>query len=156
MSRRSRSLRRSRRRAARRGKFFQTSAASAGLHASAQISEQPDGTFLLDGMLAVRDANQRFGLTLPEGESYTTVAGFLLARSGRILKPGETVEHDGARFTVERVDKLRIRRVRFLPAPEQGRAGEHGHDGSNATLSSLLPLAYPLACLRLLEALALA
>ncbi|MCA1616685.1 MAG: hypothetical protein LC800_21860, partial [Acidobacteria bacterium] len=80
---------------------------------------QPDGTFLLDGMLAVRDANRHFKLRLPEEGGYTTLAGFLLARTGRILKAGETVEHEGALFTVERVDRHRIRRVRFIPAPAE-------------------------------------
>ncbi|MDT7604238.1 MAG: magnesium and cobalt exporter, family [Acidobacteriota bacterium] len=84
----------------------------------AQIAEQPDGTFLLDGMLAVRDANRRFKLKLPEEAGYTTLAGFMLARAGRILKPGETVEHEGATFAVERVDRHRIRRIRFTPAEE--------------------------------------
>jgi CBS domain containing-hemolysin-like protein len=83
----------------------------------AQIAEQPDGTYLLDGMLAVRDANRHFKLKLPEEAGYTTLAGFMLARAGRILKPGETVEHEGATFAVERVDRHRIRRVRFTPAP---------------------------------------
>jgi CBS domain containing-hemolysin-like protein len=82
----------------------------------AQIIEE-NGSYLLDGMLAVRDANRKFKLKLPEDAGYTTLAGFLLARAGRILKPGETVEHDGASFTVERVDRHRIRRVRFTPAP---------------------------------------
>ena len=83
----------------------------------AQIVEE-DGTYLVDGMLAVRDANRRFKeLRIPEDGGYTTLAGFLLDRAGRILKPGETVEYEGARFTVERVDRHRIRRVRFTPAP---------------------------------------
>jgi CBS domain containing-hemolysin-like protein len=89
-----------------------------------QISEQPDGTYLLDGMLAVRDANRQFSLGLPEDGNYTTLAGFLLARAGRLLQPGETVEHDGARFTVERVDRRRIRRVRFTPAEKSAAAAE--------------------------------
>jgi CBS domain containing-hemolysin-like protein len=85
--------------------------------ARAQIAEQPDGTYLLDGMLAVRDANRRFRLKLPEEAGYTTMAGFMLARAGRILKPGETAELDGARFRVERVERHRIRRIRYTPAP---------------------------------------
>jgi CBS domain containing-hemolysin-like protein len=89
-----------------------------------QISEQPDGTYLIDGMLAVRDANRRFELGLPEDGNYTTLAGFLLARAGRLLQPGETVEHDGASFTVERVDRRRIRRVRFTPAEKTAAAAE--------------------------------
>ncbi|MBV9927530.1 MAG: HlyC/CorC family transporter [Acidobacteria bacterium] len=82
-----------------------------------QIVEEPDGTFLLDGMLAVRDANRRFKLKLPEEAGYTTMAGFLLATSGRILGTGEEVEHEGGRFLVEAVEGRRIRRIRYTPAP---------------------------------------
>jgi CBS domain containing-hemolysin-like protein len=82
-----------------------------------QIVEEPNGTYLLDGMLAVRDANRRFNLRLPEEAGYTTMAGFLLAMSGRILRPGETVEHEGGTFLVEQVEGRRIRRIRYTPPP---------------------------------------
>jgi CBS domain containing-hemolysin-like protein len=77
-----------------------------------------EGTYVLDGMLAVRDANQRLGLKLPEGNGFMTVAGFLLSKAGKLLEPGDTVEHDGALFKVERVERRRIRRIRFTPPPE--------------------------------------
>lgn len=83
----------------------------------AQIVEE-NGSYLLDGMLAVRDANRRFQLRLPEEAGYTTLAGFMLAQAGRLLLPGEVIEYDGARFTVERVDRRRIRRIRFTPSTE--------------------------------------
>lgn len=82
-----------------------------------QITEEPGGTFLLDGMLAVRDANRRFNLRLPEEAGYTTMAGFLLAKAGRILRPGETVEHEGGLFSVKEVEGHRISRIRYAPAP---------------------------------------
>ncbi|MBA3767285.1 MAG: HlyC/CorC family transporter [Acidobacteria bacterium] len=97
-----------------------------------QIVEEVDGTYLLDGMLAVRDANRRFHLGLPEDAGYTTLAGFMLAKSGRLLKPGEAVEYEGARFTVERVDRRRIRRIRFRAA---------GSDSNNSSLG-MLPVIY--------------
>jgi CBS domain containing-hemolysin-like protein len=100
----------------------------------AQIVEDGE-TFLLDGMLAVRDANRRFNLHLPEEAGYTTLAGFLLAKAGRLLRQGESIEHQGARFTVERVDRRRIRRIRFAPLI-----------GSGPKLSSLL---LPLVCVSL-------
>ena len=81
-----------------------------------QIVEE-NGAYVLDGMLAVRDANRHLNLRLPEDAGYTTLAGFLLDKAGRLLRTGESVEHEGARFTVERVDHRRIRRVRFVPAP---------------------------------------
>jgi len=81
-----------------------------------QITEEADGTYLLDGMLAMRDVNRHFNLQLPAAVSYTTLAGFLLSRTGHLMRPGEAVEYEGARFSVERVDRRRIRRVRFTPA----------------------------------------
>src|SRR5918993_304008 len=101
-----------------------------------QVVEQPDGTFLLDGMLAVRDANRRFDMKLPEDGHYTTVAGFLLAAAGRLLKPGDRVEHDGAQFRVERVDRRRIRWVRFTPAPRP--APEAADDGATLRAGALM------------------
>jgi CBS domain containing-hemolysin-like protein len=77
------------------------------------IAEQ--GTYLLDGMLAIRNANQRLGLELPEEEGYWTIAGFLMAQAGRVLKEGDRIEYGGGVFTIERMDQLRIRRVRFKP-----------------------------------------
>jgi CBS domain containing-hemolysin-like protein len=106
----------------------------------AQIVED-NGTYLLDGMLAVRDANQHLALELPEDGGYTTLAGFLMAQSGRVLKPSDVVEYDGAIFTVERVDGRRVRRVRFTPAAKQQHTDEQ-ETQSREKLSAALPFAY--------------
>jgi CBS domain containing-hemolysin-like protein len=103
--------------------------------AKSQIVAQPDGTYLLDGMLAVRDANRHFPLGIPEDGHYTTVAGFLLARAGRLLKAGDTVEHEGATFRVERVERRRLRWVRLTPAPPESTDG----DAAQSALDGLLP-----------------
>ena len=78
-----------------------------------QISRESDGSCLLSGMLTVRDANRQLDLQLPEDGGYTTLAGFLLAQAGRLLKEGETVKYDNLRFKIERLDNRRIRSVRF-------------------------------------------
>jgi len=83
-----------------------------------QIINQTDGAYLLDGMLAIHDANRKLNINLPENDGYTTLAGFLMAQTGQILEAGETVEYEGLRFTVERTDKRRVRRVR-LTLPEK-------------------------------------
>jgi CBS domain containing-hemolysin-like protein len=82
----------------------------------AQIAKETNGTYLLSGMLTVRDANRQLQLGLPENAGYTTLAGFLLSQSGRLLQSGETVEYGGAYFRVERMDRRRIRQIRFTPA----------------------------------------
>ena len=76
------------------------------------------GQFVLDGMLTVRDANRKLGLSLPESEAYTTMAGFLLAQAGRVLETGDVISLPEGVFTVERMDRRRIQRIRFAPSPE--------------------------------------
>ncbi len=71
--------------------------------------------FVLDGMLAVRDANRTLKLKLPEDDAYTTMAGLLLAETGRVLEAGDQVELAAGIFTVERVERRRIQRIRFTP-----------------------------------------
>ncbi len=78
-----------------------------------QISIEPDGSFMLDGGLAIKDVNRKLNLNLPVSESYTTVAGFLMSEAGQILEEGESVRFNGHSFKVERVDKRRILKVRM-------------------------------------------
>lgn len=75
------------------------------------------GSYLLDGSLTVRDINNRLKLHLPETDSYTTLAGFMLDKAGHLMTAGESIEHEEGRFTVKSLDGLRIRRVRFTPVP---------------------------------------
>ena len=77
--------------------------------------------YVLDGMLAVRDANQRLNLDLPEESSYTTIAGFLMDYAGRLLQAGDRLEHVSGLFEVLRTDGRRISRVRFSPNRDDNR-----------------------------------
>ena len=80
----------------------------------AQISKEADGTYLLSGMLTVRDANRQLKLDLPEEGGYTTLAGFLMAQAGRLPQMGEVVEYGRLTFKIERLEGRRIRRVRLI------------------------------------------
>ena len=79
-------------------------------------------TYSLDGMLSVRDANRQLSLKLPEAESYTTIAGFLMAKAGRVLEAGDRVEDDAGVFIVEQVNNRSITQVRFVPSTAAGRS----------------------------------
>jgi len=81
-----------------------------------QIVELPDGSFSVKGNLSIRDANKRLELGLPEADSYHTIAGFMMARAGRILRSGESVEYNDLRLTVQsthgnRIVETKIERV---------------------------------------------
>jgi len=78
-----------------------------------QINRQNDGSYILDGGLAIRDLNRRLELSLPVSEGYMTIAGFLMSEAGQILNEGETVPFNGHIFKIEKVDKRRILKVRM-------------------------------------------
>ena len=81
--------------------------------AAEQIHEEQDGTYILDGGLAVRDLNRKLGLNVPVSDSYTTIAGFLMAEAGQVLAEGESVPFNGHVFRVEEVDRRRITKVKM-------------------------------------------
>ena len=78
-------------------------------------------TYVLDGMLSVRDANEHLKLDVPEDAGYTTIAGFLMERAGRVLQRGDKVEYEGSVFEIEWVDKRRVTRIRWIPGPDTER-----------------------------------
>ena len=87
-----------------------------------QIREDKDGSYILDGGLAVRDLNRRLKLSLPESEAYTTIAGFLMTAAGHVLQRGEAIKHDGLLFHIERVERRRVIQVRLEKTEETAEA----------------------------------
>lgn len=73
-----------------------------------------DGTIVIDASISVRELNERLGLNVPETGQYVTLAGFLLARSGRLLKEGEQIAYECNVFSIEQMVGRRIMRVRML------------------------------------------
>ncbi|NPA31934.1 MAG: HlyC/CorC family transporter [Chloroflexi bacterium] len=80
------------------------------------VVPQPDGSWLVDGMALMDDVNEALGTDLHDPH-YDTVAGFVLGRLGRIPKEGDQVTWNGVRLTVERMDGLRIDRLRLEKTP---------------------------------------
>ncbi|WP_432985621.1 hemolysin family protein [Dactylosporangium sp. CA-233914] len=64
----------------------------------------------VDGRLNLADLAERIGLTLPTGP-YETVAGFLMARLGRVPAVGDNVRHDGWHLRVNTVEGRRVARI---------------------------------------------
>lgn len=98
-----------------------------------QIVSLGDNKYVLAGGLAVRDVNRRLKLSLPESESYTTIAGFLMTEAGHILKPGDKVNYNGFLFEVDRVERRRVISVRLdLPADTKTSVAEATSGGARA------------------------
>jgi putative hemolysin len=85
------------------------------------IIETPEGELHLRGGYAIADLNEAFQLRLPE-DDYTTIAGFMLGRLGRVAVVGDEVRVRGALLRVLAVEGRRIERVAlsFRPVPEGG------------------------------------
>jgi CBS domain containing-hemolysin-like protein len=79
-----------------------------------------DGTFRVDGTLAIDDLNERFGVALPDAD-YHTVGGFVFGALGRSAEPGDEVQHDGMVFRVDSVEGQRIDRLTITFRPSEQR-----------------------------------
>jgi CBS domain containing-hemolysin-like protein len=83
------------------------------------IWRDPDGTWLLSGLLRADEIKASIGLELPAGRTdYETVAGLILQLLGRFPDPGDHVDVPGGTLTVERLDGRRIDRVRVALHPD--------------------------------------
>lgn len=77
---------------------------------------RPGGEAEVDGLLSIDDFSEDVGLELPDGP-YETVAGFMIARLGRLPETGDIVDVDGNTLTVTEMDGRRIARVLVALAP---------------------------------------
>src|SRR5438270_153939 len=82
----------------------------------------PGGVAMLDGSENIRDLETRHKLLLPRDQGFETLAGFMLARLGKIPTGGETVDYDGRRFTVvsmvgHRIGKVKVQSVADADSP---------------------------------------
>ena len=86
--------------------------------ASFQSRRNSDGSYTLDGRTPIADAAQLLALD-DTGGGYETLAGYVLARAGRIPRAGETIEADHFVVHVDRMDRLRIAQVTIRPRESQ-------------------------------------
>ncbi|MGH2819767.1 MAG: hemolysin family protein [Actinomycetota bacterium] len=100
------------------------------------VERMGDGRYLVPGSLRIDEASDHLDVELPRGD-YDTVAGFLMARLGRIPRRRDVVEHDAWRLRVtsmhrRRVVQVLIERTSCAPPPRvqvDGRATEGSPTG---------------------------
>ncbi len=87
-----------------------------------EVQRQPDGDYLVEGGTSVSDVNDLLALQLPD-EDWDTIGGFVFGTLGHVPTPGETIDRDGWRFTVEAIDGRRIRRLRIAVIGDRDESG---------------------------------
>ena len=75
-------------------------------------------TYLVKGNASIKELCQRLPLCLPQTAGFTTLAGFLLYRFGKIPREKDALEFRGHRFIVEKMNKRHISLVRIVINPE--------------------------------------
>jgi CBS domain containing-hemolysin-like protein len=78
-----------------------------------------EGHYLINARMEITALNEALHLDLPSGD-YETLAGFLIAQSGDLPRPGEHLTYRNLRFTVRLVDTRTLKEVELFV------------DGSNA------------------------
>jgi len=72
-----------------------------------------DGGIGIDASISVRELNTRLSLNIPENGQYVTLAGFLMAKAGRLMNEGDEIEFEDCIFHVAQTIGRRIMRVRL-------------------------------------------
>ena len=74
---------------------------------------QRDGSWSVSGLLRPDEVATATGIALPEDGSYDTLGGLIAESLGRVPQIEDVVNLDTVRLTVERMDALRVDRVRL-------------------------------------------
>jgi putative hemolysin len=81
-----------------------------------------DGSALVLGTVPIRDVNRALGIALPEGDLWTTVAGYAISLAGRIPESGARLTAaDGTTLEILESTSRRIRSVWVIPKKAQTR-----------------------------------
>jgi len=90
----------------------------------AELIPLGDGRWIISGRTSLRELEEATGLHLPRSHDYVTVAGFLMARLGRVLAPGDRVTLSRARLSVLEMSEHRVDRIQVTLLQERRREGE--------------------------------
>ena len=78
-----------------------------------EIEEVAANRYIVDGKTDIGRVNVRVGVTIPEDE-FETIGGFVLGLFGRLPAEGDQIRYQNVMFTVLRLRKNRIARIRLL------------------------------------------
>ena len=92
-----------------------------------EISEIASNRYIVDGKTDIGKLNEQLGVKLPEDE-FETIGGFVLGLFGRLPAEGDQVRFENLMFTVLRLRKNRISRIRVLKYTEENQKGGDHED----------------------------
>jgi len=92
-----------------------------------EIEEIAANRYIVDGRTDIGKVNKRLGVSLPE-EEFETIGGFVLGLFGRLPAEGDQIRYANLMFTVLRLRKNRISRIRVLKYTSENHEREDHED----------------------------
>ncbi len=83
------------------------------------VRAQPDGSYIVDGQVTIRDLNREFDWGLPDEEA-TTIAGLVLHEARRIPEVGQKFRFHGFGFKILRRRRNQVTQLRLKPPANPG------------------------------------
>ena len=80
------------------------------------LSQQPDGSYIVDGHITIRDLNRALGWELPDDDA-ATIAGLVINETRIIPEPGQEYRFHSTRFRVLRRTRNKLDRIRVWHEP---------------------------------------
>jgi putative hemolysin len=80
-----------------------------------QSPPEEEFQFVADGLITLHELKEQYSVSLPQSLYYSTLAGFMLDKLGKIPSPGDYVEFENRRFEVLAMEENRIKEVQVMP-----------------------------------------
>jgi len=87
------------------------------------VRPQPDGSFIVDGVVTIRDLNRQFDWRLPDDEA-ATIAGLVIHEARIIPEVGQAFSFHGFTFQVLRRQRNQITQLRIRPPGKSDEAAD--------------------------------
>lgn len=81
------------------------------------VKAEPDGSFVVDGRVTLRDLNRQFDWRLPDDEA-STIAGLVLYEARTIPDVGQVFAFHGFRFEILGRQRHQITKIKVTPLAE--------------------------------------
>lgn len=85
-----------------------------------EATQRDDGSWLIDGHLPIEELQRRLNRRDMLARDYHTVAGFVLARLGRIPRAGDVLTWRDLKVEIVDMDGVRIDKILMFRVPEHG------------------------------------
>ncbi len=71
-------------------------------------------TFVIDAKAEIDEVNEKFGISIPEKESYSTVGGYIIEKLGHIPVEGEVLELEQCKIVIYKASRKQVISVKLI------------------------------------------